>query len=88
MEGRMEFRRPGGSGLQVPVSSLGTGRSTAAATTSSRGWGGTQHDAARRFVDRALDAGVTMFDGADVYSAGLAGKIQRGTMGSRNATVV
>ncbi|WP_216217112.1 aldo/keto reductase [Amycolatopsis aidingensis] len=33
-------------------------------------WGNTDADEARRLVDICLDAGVTMFDTADVYSAG------------------
>lgn len=65
----MEYRRLGASGLQVPVLSFGTG------TFAGRGplfgaWGTTAGAAARRMVDICLDAGVTMFDTADVYSDG------------------
>ena len=65
----MEFRRQGASGLLVPALSFGAG------TFGGRGplfgaWGDTDAAAARRIVDRCLDAGVTMFDSADVYSAG------------------
>ena len=37
-----------------------------------RAWGATDVEEATRLVDLALDAGVTMFDTADVYSKGLA----------------
>jgi aryl-alcohol dehydrogenase-like predicted oxidoreductase len=65
----MEFRRLGASGLKVPALSFGAG------TFGGRGplfgaWGDTDAAQARRIVDRCLDAGVTMFDTADVYSAG------------------
>jgi aryl-alcohol dehydrogenase-like predicted oxidoreductase len=65
----MEFRRLGASGLKVPALSLGAG------TFAGRGplfgaWGSTDADEARRLVDICLDAGVTMFDTADVYSGG------------------
>lgn len=65
----MEYRRLGASGLVVPALSFGTG------TFGGRGelfgaWGDTDVDQARRLVDISLDAGVTMFDTADVYSDG------------------
>ena len=65
----MEYRRLGASGLLVPALSFGAG------TFGGRGplfsaWGDTGADQARRMVDMALDAGVTMFDSADVYSDG------------------
>ncbi|MEV5651786.1 aldo/keto reductase [Nocardia sp. NPDC052254] len=65
----MEYRRLGASGLLVPALSFGAG------TFGGRGelfgaWGDTDAEQARRMVDVALDAGVTMFDTADVYSDG------------------
>ncbi|WP_419996197.1 aldo/keto reductase [Streptomyces boninensis] len=65
----MEYRQLGRSGLKVPALSFGTG------TFGGRGplfgaWGTTDVDEARRMVDVALDAGITMFDTADVYSDG------------------
>ena len=65
----MESRRLGASGLTVPALSFGAG------TFGGRGelfgaWGDTDARQARRMVDVALDAGVTMFDTADVYSEG------------------
>ena len=65
----MEFRQLGGSGLRVPVLSLGT------ATFGGEGeffqaWGANGVAEATRLVDLCLDAGVTMFDSSDVYSGG------------------
>jgi aryl-alcohol dehydrogenase-like predicted oxidoreductase len=65
----MEFRRLGASGLKVPALSFGAG------TFAGRGalfgaWGNTDIEEARRLVDICLEAGVTMFDTADVYSDG------------------
>ncbi|MER7394551.1 aldo/keto reductase [Streptomyces sp. NPDC000151] len=65
----MEYRQLGTSGLKVPALSFGTG------TFGGQGplfgaWGTTDAQDARRLVDIALDAGITMFDTADVYSGG------------------
>ncbi|MGW4242683.1 aldo/keto reductase [Nocardia sp. NPDC004722] len=65
----MEYRRLGASGLLVPALSFGAG------TFGGRGelfsaWGDTDARQARRLVDISLDAGVTLFDTADVYSDG------------------
>lgn len=65
----MEYRRLGASGLMVPAMSFGAG------TFGGRGelfgaWGTTDVAEARRLVGICLDAGVTMFDSADVYSGG------------------
>jgi aryl-alcohol dehydrogenase-like predicted oxidoreductase len=70
----MEFRQLGGSGLKVPVLSLGTG------TFGGKGdffaaWGSTDVKEATRLVDICLEAGVNMFDTADVYSRGLSEEI-------------
>ena len=65
----MEYRHLGASGLKVPALSFGTG------TFGGKGelfkaWGETDVSEARRLIDICLDAGVTMFDTADVYSRG------------------
>lgn len=70
----MEYRKLGSSGLRVSALSLGT------ATFGGRGdffgqWGSTDVNAATRLVDVALEAGVNLFDTADVYSDGLAESI-------------
>lgn len=66
----MEFRQLGRSGLQVPVLSLGTA-TFGGGTAFFKEWGSTDVSGARRLLDLAIDAGVVMFDSADVYSAGL-----------------
>ncbi|NJD08404.1 MAG: aldo/keto reductase, partial [Methylococcaceae bacterium] len=70
----MEYRRLGQSGFTVPALSFGT------ATFGGKGelfqaWGSTDATEARRLVDICLDAGVSMFDSADIYSAGAAESI-------------
>jgi aryl-alcohol dehydrogenase-like predicted oxidoreductase len=65
----MEYRRLGASGLHVPVLSFGTGTFGGLGPLFSE-WGNAGADEARRLVDVCLDAGVTMFDTADVYSGG------------------
>ncbi len=67
----MEYRHLGASGFKVPVLSFGTG------TFGGKGeffgaWGNTDVTEARRLIDVCLDAGLTMFDSADVYSSGAA----------------
>ncbi|HTQ09296.1 MAG TPA: aldo/keto reductase, partial [Fimbriimonadaceae bacterium] len=57
----MEYRQIGGSGLKVPVLSLGT---------ASFGKDEEVFSNLARMVDVALDAGITLFDTADVYARG------------------
>jgi aryl-alcohol dehydrogenase-like predicted oxidoreductase len=71
---RMEYRLLGRSGLKVPALTFGTG------TFGGKGdffkaWGDTDAKGAQRLVDICLDAGLTMFDSADVYSAGAAEEV-------------
>jgi aryl-alcohol dehydrogenase-like predicted oxidoreductase len=77
----METRKLGGSGLVVPALSLGTG-TFGGSNEFFQSWGATQGDEATRLVDICLEAGLNMFDSADVYSNGLAeevlGKAVRG----------
>jgi aryl-alcohol dehydrogenase-like predicted oxidoreductase len=66
----METRLLGGSGLKVPVLSFGAG-TFGGGQEFFDAWGATSDVAqARRIVDICLDAGVNLFDTADVYSAG------------------
>ncbi|PPK92239.1 aryl-alcohol dehydrogenase-like predicted oxidoreductase [Kineococcus xinjiangensis] len=65
----MEHRRLGRSGLQVPILSFGTGTFGGSGPLFGA-WGDTDARQARRLVDICLEAGVTMFDTADVYSDG------------------
>ncbi len=67
----MEFRQLGKSGLKVPVLSFGTG-TFGGATEVFRALGRCDvAEAATRLVDICLEAGVNLFDTADVYSKGL-----------------
>jgi aryl-alcohol dehydrogenase-like predicted oxidoreductase len=64
----MEYRQLGGSGLRVPVLSLGT--ATFGGGSGAGSWGDTDEEGATRIVDIALDAGLTFFDTADMYAGG------------------
>jgi len=64
----MEYRLLGRSGLKVPVLTLGTG--TFGGVGGFQAWGSTGPQEATRLVDICLDHGLTMFDSADIYSAG------------------
>ena len=70
----MESRRLGHSGFSVPVLSFGTG-TFGGSNEFFQAWGSTQSDEATRLVDICLDAGLTMFDSADIYSDGLSEKV-------------
>jgi aryl-alcohol dehydrogenase-like predicted oxidoreductase len=70
----MEFRTLGRSGFKVPVLSLGTG-TFGGGGEFFKAWGATDVAGASRLVDIALDAGMNMFDSADVYSRGAAEEI-------------
>ncbi|GAA1694737.1 aldo/keto reductase [Glycomyces endophyticus] len=65
----MEHRRLGRSGLLVPALSFGAGTFGGSGPLFGA-WGDTGVAQARRMVDIALDAGMSMFDTADVYSDG------------------
>jgi aryl-alcohol dehydrogenase-like predicted oxidoreductase len=70
----MEYRQLGGSGFNVPVLTLGTGTFGGKGDLFSA-WGSTGVPEATRLVDICLEAGMTMFDSADIYSAGMAEEI-------------
>jgi aryl-alcohol dehydrogenase-like predicted oxidoreductase len=70
----MEFRQLGQSGLKVPVLSFGTG-TFGGGSDFFRAWGASDVKEATRLVDICLEAGVNLFDTADVYSKGLAEEI-------------
>ncbi|WP_193101680.1 aldo/keto reductase [Burkholderia sp. Z1] len=65
----MEYRTLGRSGLKVPALSFGAGTFGGSGPLFSA-WGNTGVDEARRLVDICLEAGVNLFDTADVYSDG------------------
>jgi aryl-alcohol dehydrogenase-like predicted oxidoreductase len=70
----MEYRQLGYSGLKVPVLSFGTG-TFGGGTEFFRAWGNSNVAEATRLVDICLEAGVNLFDTADVYSRGQAEEI-------------
>ena len=83
----MEYRLLGRSGFKVPVLTFGTG------TFGGKGdffkaWGDTDAKGAERLVDICLDAGLTMFDSADVYSAGAAEEVLGAAIKGRRSKVL
>jgi aryl-alcohol dehydrogenase-like predicted oxidoreductase len=83
----MDYRRLGASGFKVPVLSFGTG------TFGGQGeffgaWGSTDVDEARRLIDVCLDAGVTLFDTADIYSGGASESVLGGAIKGRRDKVL
>ncbi|HEV7323206.1 MAG TPA: aldo/keto reductase [Ensifer sp.] len=65
----MEYRRLGSSGLKVPALSFGAGTFGGKGPLFSA-WGNSGEAEARRLIDISLEAGVNLFDTADVYSDG------------------
>jgi aryl-alcohol dehydrogenase-like predicted oxidoreductase len=65
----VDYRILGGSGFRVSALSFGTGTFGGNHPFFSK-WGNSDLEEARRLVDICLEAGVTMFDTADVYSHG------------------
>jgi aryl-alcohol dehydrogenase-like predicted oxidoreductase len=70
----MEYRQLGGSGFKVPALSLGTG-TFGGGGEFFKAWGASDVSEATRLIDICLDAGLTMFDSADIYSHGMAEEI-------------
>jgi aryl-alcohol dehydrogenase-like predicted oxidoreductase len=66
----MEFRQLGRSGLKVPALSFGAG-TFGGGTEFFKAWGASDVAEATRLVDICVEAGVNLFDTADVYSDGL-----------------
>ena len=83
----MEFRQLGGSGLKVPVLSLGT-VTFGGGNEFFKSWGNTDVEGARRMIDVAVDAGVVMFDTADAYSRGLSEDILGQALAGRRDRVL
>jgi aryl-alcohol dehydrogenase-like predicted oxidoreductase len=84
----MEFRQLGSSGLLVPALSFGTG-TFGGGNEFFKAWGSTDVAGAKRLVDICLEAGVNLFDTADVYSRGLSEEILgKAIEGKRNRVLV
>jgi aryl-alcohol dehydrogenase-like predicted oxidoreductase len=83
----METRLLGGSDFKVPVLSLGT--ATFGGGRGFQEWGGTDAKEATRLVDLCLEAGLNLFDSADVYSDGKAEEILGAAIkGRRNKVLI
>ena len=83
----MEYRFLGGSGLRVPVLTFGTGTFGGKGELFSA-WGNSGVTEAKRLIDICLDAGLNMFDSADVYSDGMAEEILGKALGRRRDKVL
>jgi aryl-alcohol dehydrogenase-like predicted oxidoreductase len=83
----MEFRQLGASGLKVPVLSLGTGTFGGSGELF-KAWGTSGVAEATRLVDICLEAGLNMFDTADVYSGGLSEEILGKAIKGRREQVI
>jgi len=70
----MEYRQLGGSGVRVPVLSLGTA-SFGGSNEFFQAFGGLDAARATRLVDICLDAGANLFDSSNAYSRGQAEEI-------------
>ena len=70
----MDYRLLGGSGFSVPVLTFGTG-TFGGKNEFFKAWGSSDAQEATRIVDVCLEAGLTMFDSADVYSDGAAEEV-------------
>lgn len=82
----MDYRPLGRSGLKISVLTLGT--MTFGGTGAFSKVGSTNLAAARRQVDLCLDAGVNLFDTADIYSNGLSEEILGRALGERRSRVL
>ncbi|GAA4447175.1 aldo/keto reductase [Phytohabitans houttuyneae] len=84
----MEYRRLGASGLKVPALAFGAGTFGGSGPLFGA-WGSTDAAEARRLVDICLEAGVTLFDTADVYSAGASEEVLgRAIKGRRDKVLI
>lgn len=84
----MEYRQLGASDLQVPVLSFGTA-TFGGGNQFFKAWGDTQLDEAKQLVKLCLDAGVNLFDTANVYSRGLSEEILgKALAGLRNEVLI
>jgi len=83
----MEFRQLGRSGLKVPALSFGTG-TFGGSNEFFKAWGASDVAEATRLVDICLDAGVNLFDTADIYSDGLSETILGKAIAGRRDNVL
>ncbi len=70
----MEYRQLGYSGLKVPALSFGVA-TFGGGSEFFKAWGQTDVDEAKRMISACMDAGVHLFDTANIYSYGMAEEI-------------
>lgn len=84
----MDYRPLGRSGFKVPVLSFGAGTFGGAGPLFGN-WGHSDAKEARRLVDICLEAGVNLFDTADVYSDGASEEVLGEALkGRRDAVLI
>jgi aryl-alcohol dehydrogenase-like predicted oxidoreductase len=83
----MEYRRLGSSGLKVPALSFGAGTFGGKGPLFSA-WGNSNDAEARRLVDICIEAGVNLFDTADVYSDGASEEVLGAAIKGRRSDVL
>ena len=87
-EAVMEYQQLGASGLKVPALSFGTGTFGGSGPLFGA-WGTSDATEARRLVDICLEAGVNLFDTADVYSDGASEEVLGAAIrGRRDAVLI
>jgi aryl-alcohol dehydrogenase-like predicted oxidoreductase len=83
----MDYRPLGKSGLKVPVLSFGAGTFGGSGPLFGN-WGSSDTSEASRLVDICLEAGVNLFDTADVYSNGASETVLGEAIKGRRDTVL
>lgn len=83
----MDYRRLGSSGLKVPALSFGAGTFGGKGPLFSA-WGSSDDAEARRLVDICIEAGVNLFDTADVYSDGASEEVLGAAIKGRRSDVL
>jgi aryl-alcohol dehydrogenase-like predicted oxidoreductase len=82
----MEYRLLGASGLEVSVLSFGT--MTLGGEGRFAAMGNVQVEEARRQIEICIDAGVNLFDTADIYSLGKSEEVLGQALGTRRKEIV
>jgi aryl-alcohol dehydrogenase-like predicted oxidoreductase len=82
----MEYRLLGSSGLEVSVLSFGT--MTLGGEGRFAAMGSVQGEEARRQIEICIEAGVNLFDTADIYSSGKSEEVLGQALGARRKDIV
>jgi len=83
----MEYRQLGGSGFKVPALCLGTG-TFGGNSELFKAWGAIGPKEATHIVDICLEAGLNLFDSADIYSDGAAEEVLGAAIKGRREEVL